>query len=170
MDGTEPAGPGDQPDAGVVTPPRLAVTMGHTADASRVSRVDEPDRVLRIWAMLASASDDLHQASLRPGEVARLQRQLDALTAELERSLSPALASELHHLVRWEAGAELTADELRVEYATLLAWTIGLVIGILSQIEAAGAKAARAASRPQPVASGDGHGRSQPEGLRSTRG
>jgi hypothetical protein len=153
MDGTEPAGPGDQPDAGAVTPPLLAVTMGRAGDASRVCRVDAPDRVLRIWAMLASANDDLHQASLRPGEVARLQRQLDALTAELERSLSPALASELHHLVGWEPGAELTADELRVEYATLLAWTIGLVIGVLSQIEAASAKAVRAASRPQPATS-----------------
>ena len=141
MGGTGPAaGPGDKPGAQVVTPPRLAVIMDRPAVAGRVCRVDAPDRVLRIWAMLASASDDLHQASLRPGEVARLQRQLDALTAELERSLSPALASELHHLVGWEAGAELTADELRVEYAALLAWTIGLVIGILTQLEQAGAK------------------------------
>ena len=153
MGGTEPAGPGGQPDAEVVTPPRLAVIMGRPADASRVCRVDAPDRVLRIWAMLASADGELHQASLRPGEVARLQRQLDALTAELERSLSPALAAELHRLVGWEAGAELTADELRVEYATLLAWTIGLVIGILTELEVASAKTLRAASRPQPATS-----------------
>ena len=103
MGGTEPVGPGDQPDAEVGTPPRLAVIMGRPADASRVCRVDAPDRVLRIWAMLASADGELHQASLRPGEVARLQRQLDALTAELERSLSPALAAELHRLVGREA-------------------------------------------------------------------
>ena len=154
MGGTEPAGPADQPDAEIVTPPRLAVTMGRAADGSRVCRVDAPDRVLRIWAMLASADGELHQASLRPGEVARLQRQLDALTAELERSLSPALVAELHRLVGWEAGAELTADELRVEYATLLAWTIGLVIGILTELEVASAKTLRAASRPQPATSG----------------
>ena len=153
MGGTEPAGPGDQPDAAVVTPPCLAVTMGRPADASRVCRVDAPDRVLRIWAMLASADGDLHQASLRPGEVARLQRQLDALTAELERSLSPALAGELHRLVGRKDDAELTADELRIEYATLLAWTIGLVIGILTEIEAASAKTLLAASRPQPATS-----------------
>ena len=144
---------GDQPDAEIVTPPRLAVITGLPADASRVCRVDAPDRVLRIWAMLASAYGELHQASLRPGEVARLQRQLEALTAELERSLSPTLAAELHRLVGWEAGAELTADELRVEYATLLAWTIGLVIGILTELEMASAKTLRAASRPQPVTS-----------------
>lgn len=153
MGGTEPDGPGDQPDAAVVTPPRLAVTMGRPADASRVCRVDAPDRVLRIWAMLASADGELHQASLRPGEVARLQRQLDALTAELERSLSPALAAELHRLVGPKNADALTPDELRVEYAMLLAWTVGLVIGILTQIEAASAKTVGAASRPQPATS-----------------
>jgi hypothetical protein len=153
MGGTEPVGPGDQPDAEVVTPPRLAVIMGRPADASRVCRVDAPDRVLRIWAMLASADGELHQASLRPGEVARLQRQLDALTAELGRSLSPALAAELHRLVGREAGPELTADELRVEYASLLSWTIGLVIGILTELEVASTKTLRAASRPQPATS-----------------
>ena len=153
MGGTEPAGPGGQPDAGAVTPPRLAVIVGRAADAGRVCRVDAPDRVLRIWAMLASADGELHQAILRPGAVARLQRQLDALTAELERSLSPALAGELHHLVGRKAGTELTADELRVEYATLLSWTIGLVIGFLTELEVASAKTLRAASRPQPAPS-----------------
>ena len=150
----ESASPGGQPDAGVVTPPRLAVIMGRTADASRVCRVDAPDRVLRIWAMLASADGELRQASLRPGEVARLQRQLDALTAELDRSLSPALAGELHHLVGRKTGTELSADELRVEYATVLSWTIGLVIGILAQLEQAGAKtlpSGRPLAHGQPV-------------------
>ncbi len=152
MGGTKPAVPGGQPDATVVTPPRLAVTIGRPADASRVCRVDAPDRVLRIWAMLSNANDDLHQASLRPGEVARLRRQLDALTAELERSLSPALADELRLLAGRTDDDELTADELRIEYATLLAWTIGLVIGILSEIGAASVRTARVDSCPQPAA------------------
>jgi hypothetical protein len=76
--------------------------------------------------------------------MARLQRQFGALTAELERSLSPALAGELHRIIDRDKDTELTADELRVEYATLLAWTIGLVIEILTQLEAASAKIARA--------------------------
>jgi hypothetical protein len=153
MDGTESAGPGGRPDAGIVTPPRLAVILGRAADAGRVCRVDAPDRVLRIWAMLTSASVELHQASLPPETVPRLQRQLDALIAELDRSLSPALAAELHHLAGPEPGPGLTADELRVEYATLLSWTIGLVIGILTQLEQASAKTLRAAARPQPATS-----------------
>ena len=112
-------------------------------------RVDAPDRVLRIWAMLRNADGELHQASLRPEMTARLQRQLDALTAELERSLSPALAGELHRIIDRDKDTELTADELRVEYATLLAWTIGLVIEILTQLQAASAKIARPGPRPQ---------------------
>jgi len=152
MRGTEPNGPGNESGAEASTPPRLAVIMGRPVDASRVCRVDAPDRVLRIWAMLASANHELHQASLRPREVARLQRQLDALTAELERSLSPALTSELHCLVDRKAGAELTASELRVEYATLLSWTIGLVIGMLTELELASAKTAGAAG-PVPAGS-----------------
>jgi hypothetical protein len=150
MGGTKPAGPAGQPEAEAVMPLRLAVVMGRQADASRV---DAPDRVLRIWAMLSNANGELHQASLRPEMTARLQRQFDALTAELERSLSPALASELHHIVDRDEDTELTAGELRVEYAALLAWTIGLVIEILTQIDAAGAKIGKPGSRSQLVTS-----------------
>ena len=94
------------------------------------------------------------QEALRRGDQpVTVPLQLSVLTAELERSLSPALAGELHHLVGRKAGTELTAAELRVEYATVLAWTIGLVIGILTELEVASAGTARAASRPQPAAS-----------------
>lgn len=157
MDGTTPAAPVGQPemepDAEAVSAPCLAVVMDRSADASRICRVDAPDRVLRIWALLSNAAGELHQASLRPEMTARLKRQLDALTAELEKSLSPALAGELHRIIDWDKDTELTADELRVEYATLLAWTIGLVIEILTQLEAAGAKIARPGPPPQLVAS-----------------
>ena len=156
MDGTTPAAPAGQPemepDAEAVPASCLAVVMDKSADASRIYRVDAPDRVLRIWAMLSSAAGELHQASLPPEMTARLQRQLDALTAELERSLSPALAGELHRIIDWDMDTELTAGELRVEYATLLAWTIGLVIEILTQLEAAGARIARPGPQPQLVA------------------
>ena len=66
--------------------------------------------------------------------------------------LSPALAGELHRIIDRDKDTELTADELRVEYATLLAWTIGLVIGILSQIDAASTKIGPG---PAPAATGD---------------
>lgn len=149
MDDTKtgaPAGhPEVEPDAEAVSAPCLAVVMDRPTDASRICRVDAPDRVLRIWALLSNAAGELHQASLRPEMTARLQRQLDALTAELERSLSPALAGELHRIIDWDKDAELTAGELRVEYAALLAWTIGLVIEILTRLEAADASITRPA-------------------------
>jgi hypothetical protein len=126
----------------------VAVVLDRPADASRV---DAPDRVLRIWAMLRNADGELRQASLRPEMMARLQRQFGALTAELERSLSPALASELHHIIDWDGDTEPTADELRVEYASVLAWTVGLVIELLTQIDAASAKINRPAPRPQLI-------------------
>jgi proteasome activator-like protein len=148
MGSTEPFGPAGQPErepeAEAVAPLRLAVVFDRPADASRV---DAPDRVLRIWAMLRNADAELHQASLGPEMTARLQRQFDALTAELERSLSPALASELHHIIDRDEDTELTADELRVEYASLLAWTVGLVIEILTRLDAASAKINRPGHR-----------------------
>ncbi len=152
MGGTGSAGPGEQPAVGVTRPPRLAVLIGGSADASRVCRVDSPDRLLRIWALLNSADDELHQVTLPPGAVARLQRQFDALVAELERSLSPALADELRHLVSRKEATDPTADELRLEYVSLLGWTGGLVIGMLSQLEVARARAIRSSLRLQPVA------------------
>jgi hypothetical protein len=157
MGGTEPADPVGrpeiEPEAEAVAAPRLAVVMGKQADVSRICRVDAPDRVLRIWAMLSTAEGDLNQSSLPPETTRRLRRQLDAIIAELERSLSPALAGELHRIIDRDKDTEPTADELRVEYAALLAWTIALVIGILSQIEAEGAKIARHGLQPRPIAS-----------------
>ena len=153
MDGIGPAGPSGQPDDKVIIPSRLAVMVSGSADTSRVCRVDASDRLLRIWALLNRADGELRQANLPPGTVARLQRQFDVLTAELERSVSPALAGELRRLVGGDKAEAATVDELRLVYASLLGWTGGLVISMLSQLETASAKAARSRSGPQPVIS-----------------
>jgi hypothetical protein len=67
MDGTKPADPAGQPEkepnAEAVSAPCLAVVMDRPTDASRICRVDAPDRVLRIWAMLRNADEELNQAS-----------------------------------------------------------------------------------------------------------
>jgi len=149
--GTDKAGPGKQPGGQAVTAPRLAVVLGRPADASSICRVDAPGRVLRIWALLNDADKELHQVSLPPAAAPRLQRQLNALTGELEPSVSPALAGELRHLIRKGQAAAPTADELRVEYASLLGWTGALVIEMLSQIEVASEKVARSSHRTQPL-------------------
>lgn len=115
--------------------PRLAVVLDGPPDSGRVCRVEAPDRVLRIWALLNDADNELRQVSLPHMAAARLQRQLEVVIAELERSVSDALADELRHLLPWKQGAP-TVDELRVEYASLLGWTAGLVSGMLEQIDA----------------------------------
>jgi hypothetical protein len=149
--GADKASSGKQPGGQAVMAPRLAVVLGRSADASRICRVEAPSRVLRIWALLNDADKELHQVSLPPAAAPRLQQQLDALTGELEQSVSPALASELQHLIREGQAGAPTSDELRVEYASLLGWTGGLVIGMLSQIEVASEKVARSSHRTQPV-------------------
>jgi hypothetical protein len=125
------------------------VVLGGPADASRICRVDAPGRVLRIWGLLNRAGGELHKGSLPPAAAPRLQRQLDALTGELERSVSPALAGELRRLIRHNQAAAPTADELRVEYTSLLGWTGALVIEMLSQIEVASEKVTRSSHRTQ---------------------
>jgi hypothetical protein len=69
-----------------------------------------------------------------PESLARVQRMLKAVSAEVERSVSPALAGELRHLVGC-GGAEPGASEVRIEYASLLGWVGGLVIGMYGQLE-----------------------------------
>jgi hypothetical protein len=154
--GAYEAGSGEQPGGQAVTPPRLTVMLGRSADSGRICRVEAPDRVLRIWALLNDADHELHQVSLPPAAAPRLQRQLDALTGELERSVSPALAGELRHLIPQGQATAPTADELRVEYASLLGWTGALVIEMLSQIELAGQKVARSTHYTQPVTGQEG--------------
>ena len=128
--GRQPAGL-----ATVMVPSRPAVVLGGPAGSVSACRVEEPDRLLRVWRMLNAASDELHKVELQPGAVPRLQRQLKAAIAELQRSVSPALADELDRLTRQEDTAPATIGELRIAYATLLGWTGGLTVAMLDQLQ-----------------------------------
>jgi hypothetical protein len=143
MTGGEAARLGGERGVKAAVSPCLAVVVGWGDDTEQVSRVDAPDRVLRVWALLGNAAGDLRQAALPPEVIARLGRQLDAAVAELETSLSPALAGELHRLIGPGKNGELSADELRVEYATVLAWTASLLTEVLSQLDDAAARTGR---------------------------
>lgn len=123
-------------------PPRLAVVLGGPTGTRHADRVEAPDRVLRMWELLLGADDELHRVTLPPVAAVRLQQQLETVTAELERSVSPELAGELRHLSGTGWTAAPTPAELRIEYASLLGWTGGLVIGMLSQLETAHASLA----------------------------
>jgi Bacterial proteasome activator len=119
----------------VMVPSRPAVVLGGPAGSPSACRVEEPDRLFRVWGMLNAASDELHKVELQPGAVPRLQRQLKAAIAELQRSVSPALAGELDRLTRPDDTAPATTGELRIVYAALLGWTGGLVIAVLDQLQ-----------------------------------
>ena len=129
--GRQPAGP---TAVTATVPSRPVVMLGGPAGSPCAYRVEEPDRLLRVWGMLSAASDELHKVKLPSGAVARLQQQLKATIAELEQAISPALAGELDHLTR-HGTVPATTSELRIEYASLLGWTGGLVIAMLDRLQ-----------------------------------
>lgn len=91
--------------------------------------------------------------TLRTGAEARLGQQLETVTAELERSVSPTLASELRRLIGHGGTVPLTLAELRVDCAGVLDRTGGLVIAILDQLATAPARLADG----EPRRSGSSH-------------
>jgi hypothetical protein len=114
--------------------PQVVIVLD-AARAGNAYRVEAPDRVLRLFGLLEAARDELDLTTVPPHDRARLQRLLEAVSAELERSVSPALADELHELVRHEE-AEPSAGELRIEYSTLLGWTSGLLVAMFDELAA----------------------------------
>lgn len=145
------AGHGGQP-VGLATvriPRHMKVVLSGPAGSPHACRVEDPGRLMRVWSLLNAASRELHQAGIPETAVAMLWRQLRADVSELQRSLSPELAGELERLIIHDDAAPPTADELRIEYATLLGWTGGLVVAMLDQIERRSTSAAEA-SRAEP--------------------
>ncbi len=147
MDGTAPPRTGQQPGDDHVAP-RMAIVLGSRVGSGRVDRVEAPDRVLRMWSLLNMADEELHQVTLPTGAEARLGRQLETVTAELERSVSPMLAGELRRLVGHGGTVPLTLAQLRVDYAGLLGWTGGLVITMLDQLASAPERLADQSTAP----------------------
>jgi hypothetical protein len=144
---------------GIVLPTTpVVVLLDGPAGARRACQVEAPARLLRLWCLLNAADHELHQMKLPPQAAPRLQHLLESVRADLERSVSPALADELHHLINWPAGPH-GLDVLRVESVSLLAWTSELVLAMLGQLEAAQLRQQTAARQrtllpSRPVAAG----------------
>jgi hypothetical protein len=134
MDGTALARTAQQPAGDHAAAPRLAIALGSRGGSRSADRVEAPDRVLRMWSLLNTTDEELHQVTLPAGAQARLGRQLETITAELERSVSPVLAGELRRLAGQGGTVPLTLAELRVRHAGLLGWASGLVIAMLEQL------------------------------------
>lgn len=136
--------------------PRVVIVVGQPTRDGETYRVEAPDRVLRMFGMLTAARDELDLLSPLPASRARIQRLLDVVRAELERSVSDALAEELRRLVCRSDGVPGAAD-LRIEYASLLGWASGLVVAMLDQL--AGLHGAAGPPRQSPAThAGQGHG------------
>jgi len=140
MDSAASARTGQQSAADYAAAPRLAIVLGRRDGSRCADRVEAPDRVLRMWSLLNNAEEELHQVRLPTGAQVRLGRQLETVTAELERSVSPMLAGELRRLVGHGETVPLTLSELRVDYAGVLGWTGGLVIAMLDQLATTAAR------------------------------
>jgi Bacterial proteasome activator len=146
--GERPAGP-DQ--AGLAT--RVVVALGRPVSGPGAPRVESIERVMRMWEMLNGIGDELKPQTLSPQTMAHLHQLFKDVTAELERSVSPALGQELRHLIDG-TGAHTSASEVRIEYASLLGWLGGLVISMYSQLEDSKRELATAA---HPASHSDGH-------------
>ena len=124
--------PGPPGRAGPAT--RIVVALGKPVQGPGARRVEFPERVLRMWDMLSEAGDGLELETAPPEALARIHQLVKAAAAELQVSISPALAGELRHFIDGCA-AEPSASEVRIEYASLLGWLAGLVIGIYAQLD-----------------------------------
>lgn len=139
------------PSAGLAmarVPRRVIIVLDGPARSRRACRVEDPGRLLRVWALLSAASEELHQPGMPRAAVAMLHRKLQDDVSELQRSLSPELAGELGRLMSHDDTAPATADELRIEYATVLGWTGGLVVAMLDQLQLGSITTAEASRAP----------------------
>jgi hypothetical protein len=112
------------------------VALGPVAGIGSKYRVAAPGRVLRMWALLNRAGQELSAPDLPPEALARLHALFGTVTAELRRSLSPALTAELDELIG-SFGDGADALQVRLQYAGLLGWLGGLVISMLAELDTA---------------------------------
>jgi hypothetical protein len=137
---------GRQPGNDVAGPPRrFAVIVGKPADDGSACRVEKPDQLLRVWSLLQATYEQLDWAALPPNRVAGLQRQLQAIRAELEGAVSSPLAAELLRILPPRDEAPSTGA-LRIEWAVLLSWSGSLMVETLRTLAIASER------RPRPSA------------------
>jgi hypothetical protein len=136
MDKAEVTGrpPGD--DAAAAPAGQFVVIVGERTDGGSAFRIEEPDRLLRVWALLQATSQQLDSATLPPEGMPGLQGQLQAIRGELERAVSPPLTAELRRILP-SHDATPSAGALRIECAILLSWAGSLVLQMLAEVAAA---------------------------------
>ena len=142
---------GRQADNDMAAPARFAVIIGKPAGDGSASRVEAPDRLLRVWSLLQATYEQSDWAALPAEGVPALQRQLQAIRRELERAVSPPLAAELRRILPPQDG-EPSVGALRIECAALLSWSGSLMVEILRALAVANERRPRPESRSPPSA------------------
>jgi hypothetical protein len=115
---------------------RFIVLAGKRAGDGSADRIEEPDRLLRVWSLLEATYEQMDWAALPSGSVPGLQRQVQAIHRELDRAVSPSLAAELRRILP-SGNAAPSAAALRIEYAVLLSWSGSLMVEMLRVLAAA---------------------------------
>ena len=115
---------------------RFIVIVSKPAGQGSADRIEQPDRLLRVWELLQATYEQVDWAALPPEGVPRLQRQLQAIHRELEQAVSSSLAAELRRILP-SGNAAPSAGALRIEYAVLLSWSGSLMVEMLRALAAA---------------------------------
>jgi Protein of unknown function (DUF2587) len=120
-------------DVGTTPVPGFVVVIGEAVDGGSAFRIEDPARLLRVWALLQATSELLNGATLLPERMPELQRQLQAIRSEVERAVSPPVAAELQRIMPSQDTAP-SAGALRIERAVLVSWVGSLVMQMLSTL------------------------------------
>lgn len=115
---------------------RFIVIVGKPAGEGSADRIEEPDRLLRVWSLLEATYEQMDWAALPPEDVPGLQRQFQAIRRELEGAVSPSLVAELRRILP-SGNTGPSAGALRIEYAVLLSWSGSLMVEMLRALAAA---------------------------------
>jgi Protein of unknown function (DUF2587) len=127
----------DRDDAGAGTTLwRYAITVSDHVDDGPVFRVEDPARLLRVYWLLHETFEQIESFNLPPEGMPGLQRQLEVIRRETERTLSPPLAAELERVLPSHDAAP-SAGALRIECAGLVSWVASLVVQMLNAVAAA---------------------------------
>jgi len=130
MEASEVASMRPANEVGTTPVRRFVVIVGERGDIGSAFRIEDPARLLRVWALLQATSEQLNGATLPPEGIPDLQRQLQVIRREVEQAVSPPVAAELQRIMPSQDGAP-SAGALRIEYAVLLSWVGSLVLQML---------------------------------------
>ena len=118
-------------DDGTTPVQGFVVIVGEPADGGSAFRIENPARLLRVWALLQGTADQLNGATMPPERIPGLHRQLQVLRREVERAVSPPVAAELQRIMPSQDAAP-SGGAVRIECAVLVSWVGSLVLQMLS--------------------------------------